>query len=375
MGMFKRAAARGIATELARTGVVSFPTKIAMDEIADFAADSLPGIPETPVAGPEAPMEDPHTAALIQQIIALTEQLNAQTGGGAGGAPPPGAEMVQKEASDTSLEKLAYDAATSCMEKAAAETGTLAGQGDTNTLEDSAKTDAVGALEKKNRPEGAHHTGPGNTELDTSAGEQGASRASTVAPNASPAGENSVTEGTKSASEIRALLRKQAQALIGVGETPPNNLAEAAKTDAVAALELKNRPAGAYEVGQGNANFSESEAARVGKETSVAPSSTPAGTNSVIDASKVAAEDEEEQRAFLYLFNKTAADVASFLPEALSDDEKVAAVSAMVGLGTEGRQAYLTALHEKSAASKPVVPAAAKVGTSVLAGVRAALTK
>jgi hypothetical protein len=94
----------------------------------------------------------------------------------------------------------------------------------------------------------------------------------------------------------------------------------------------------------------------------------------VTEASKAASEEE---KAYTLLFQKTASDVGQYLPAELSDDEKIAAVSAMMGLGQGGRQAYLTALHEKVAAAKKVLaaPTGPTQGTSVLAGVRAALNK
>jgi hypothetical protein len=383
MGMFKRAAARGIANELARTGVVSFPTKQAMDEIADQAADSMPSMPELPAGGPEAPPAEADTAALVQQIIALAEQLKAAQGGGMGGGmggaggPMSGAEAVQKEAAATDIETLASQAAIACMDKAAAETGTLAGQGNSDNKPASAtKNDSVAALDEKQRPEGTYNEGVGKTQLDTSAGQIGASKAPTVQPNASPSGENSVTTGTKSAEALREAVLKQASTLIGVGGQKGNTMEQSAKNDPVAALDLKNRPLGKYMVPPGGANFSESQAARVGVEKKVTDgvNNSPGGSNSVTEASKAASEEE---KAFTLLFQKTAADVGQYLPDGLSDDEKIAAVSAMMGLGTEGRQAYLTALHEKSAAAKkaktPTEPAAPSTGTSVLAGVRAAL--
>lgn len=381
MGMFKRAAARGIANELARTGVVSFPTKQAMDEIADQAADSLPAMPELPAAGPEAPPAEADTAALVQQIIALAEQLKAAQGGGMGGmggmdAPMPGAEAVQKEAAATDLETLASQAAIACMDKSAAETGTLAGQGNSDNKPASAtKNDSVAALDEKQRPQGTYVAGVGNTELDTGAGQVGASKSPTVAPTNSPSGDNSVTSGTKSAAELRAALLKQANTLVGVGGQRGNTMEQSAKVDPVAALDLKNRALGKYKVEPGGANFSESQAARVGKETTVspAPNASPGGSNSVTEASKAA--EEEEKKAFMLLFNKTASDVGAHLPTELSDDEKIAAVSAMMGLGTDGRQAYLNALHEKVAAAKTPATPAPTAGTSVLAGVRAALNK
>ena len=92
MGLFKRAAARGIAHELVRTGVCSFPSKYAMDGAADAVADASPGLPE--MSPPEG--HDPeHVAAVANKLIQIAQELMQS----AGPSGPPGAEDVAKMSS------------------------------------------------------------------------------------------------------------------------------------------------------------------------------------------------------------------------------------------------------------------------------------
>jgi len=98
----------------------------------------------------------------------------------------------------------------------------------------------------------------------------------------------------------------------------------------------------------GNANFSEPQTHRIGHEEPHpnGPKNSPSGTNSVIQASKTSEED-----AFLVLFKKTAEDVGPYLPK-MSDDEKVAHITRMIGFDHDGRQEYLTGLHKTAGADE-----------------------
>lgn len=377
MGLFKRAAVRGMAHELVRQNVVNFPSKIAMDEAADAVADASP-MPEMAEEGGHNP-ED--VAAIAQKLIAIGQALQEQAGigshpgapadappmpmdGPGGGPPPPGAmeaakaaAYLLKEAAYTPVEDLASNAAVACMEKAAEEQlaktssshGALMHGGDAqNTAAAAAKYDSVAALDLKQRPLHMYHDGVGNTALDTSKGEIGHQGAPSVHPTNSPSGGNSVTaDASKSAalSSLRAQLKHAASTLIGVASpaSTKNTEADAAQYDSVAQLDLKNRPAGAYHVGQGNTNIGEDAAARIGKEQKHphAPSNSPSGSNSVMAASKVSADE-----AFTILFNKCAEDVGPYLPPGFSDEQKVAAVKSMMGLDRDGRQALITELHK-----------------------------
>jgi hypothetical protein len=374
MGLFKRAAARGVAHELVRRGIISFPSKQAMDEAADAVADS-------PVAGPMPEMspEGGHSpeelAAVANKLMEIAHALMEQAGAsapGAGGPPPEGggemppppspeaakaAADLSKTASEANYEELAADVAVACMEKAAAEVkeatgGALIQGGDKgNDAAQAATHGEVAALDKKQRPEGAYHNGVGNTELETMQGHIGDLSKNPKGPANTPGGSNSVSKdaGSAKAAGLDAELKKIANKLVGLHDgKDKNKLTDAAKVDTVAKLDDKNRPQGTYLVGVGKANFSEPQSHRVGVETPhpKAPKNSPSGTNSVIEASKTSEED-----AFLVLFKKTAEDVGPYLPTALTDDEKVAAISKMIGYDHNGRQEYISALHaEKQSA-------------------------
>lgn len=377
MSLFKRAAVRGMAHELVRQNVVTFPSKIAMDEAADAVADAMP-MPD--MSGDKG--HDPEAVAQAAQKLmdianALMSHAHLEHHEGApAGAPPvpkdgagPEAAMAAKEAAYlmkaaayTPVDVLASDAAIAVMEKAAEETkhanpsGPLIHGGDKqNTPAEAAKYDSVAALDKKQRPEGYAHHGMGNTELDTAKGELGHQGSPTVSPSNSPSGTNSVNSDAHKAAALRAQLKQAASTLLGVASpaSTKNKETDAAKADSVAVLDLKNRPMGAYHVGQGNANIDEDEAARIGKEQKhpMAPSNSPSGTNSVIQASKLSADE-----AFMVLFDKCAADVGPYLPPTLSDAQKVAAVKAMIGLDHDGRQTYLNDLYKRAEEEKKKMP-------------------
>jgi len=374
MGLFKRSAVRGMAHELVRRNIVTFPSKIAMDEAADAVADAAP-MPEMAGEQGHSPEE---VAAIAQKLISIGQALQAEAGIGQhpgappdapplpmDGAPPEAMEAAKaaaylvKEAAYTDVGDLAATAALACMEKAAEEQekvanpqGALMQGGDKqNTPAAAAAYDSVAALDQKQRPQGKYLEGVGNTTLDTAKGDVGHLGAPTVHPTNSPGGGNSLTHGVDKAAalqNLRAQLKQAASTLIGVAApgSTKNTEEDAAKTDSVAALDLKNRPTHAYHVGQGNTNINEDAAAHVGKEQvhPHAPSNSPSGTNSAIAASKLSAD-----QAYAILFDKTAEDVGPYLPPTYSDEQKVAAVKAMMGLDHAGRQALITELHEKSA--------------------------
>jgi hypothetical protein len=404
MSLFKRSFVRGINHTLISRGLVSYPNKEAADEAADAVADAAPaeGPGAIPEVSPEAGPPPNDIAAIANKLMEIAAALMAQAGGGAGAPPPmggdgmppppPGGEMppgggggmppeiakaaseLQKTAAAADLETLASEVAVECMDKAAAETKLATGTGtlvvggtQQNTPEAAAKNDAVGALDLKNRPAGAYQTGVGQTDLKTEPGAIGHLGAPTVHPANSPAGTNSVTEGTKSGS-VQEELRKIANKLVGLHDGKDSNtLAQAAAHDPVAKLDLKNRGKEKYHVGQGKTNIGEAAAARIGLEQKhpEAPANTPAGTNSVIQASKTSEED-----AFITLFKKCAEDVGQYLPATLSDDEKVASISRMVGFSHDERQAHILELHAKTAAVVPAVKVAGGDLSSIMRDIK-----
>ena len=386
MGLFKRAAARGVAHELVCSGVIAFPSKEAMDEAADAVADATPGAPGEPGGAPggmpEMSGEGGHSpeelAAVANKLMEIAHALMEQAGASAPGAggmppgmehegaapegPPPSPEAAKmsmeltKMAAEADYETVAAAIAVECMEKAAYETkaatsGALIHGGDKgNDPAQAAQHGEVAALDQKQRPQGAYQVAMGDTALKTLQGHIGDLSKNPKGPANSPSGSNSVSSdaGSHKAAGLDAELRKIANKLVGLHDgTDKNKLTDAAKHDQLAALDQKNRPEGSYLVGVGNANFSEPQSHRVGVEMPhpKAPKNSPSGTNSIIDASKTSEED-----AFLVLFKKTAEDVGPYLP-AMSDDEKVAAISKMIGYDHDARQAYLDTLHTEKKAS------------------------
>jgi len=376
MGLFKRAAARGVAHELVRRGVVAFPTKEAMDEAADAVADSpaAGGMPEMSPEGGHSPEE---LAAVANKLMEIAHALMEQAGASAPGAggmppgmehegaapegPPPSPEAAKaamdltKTAAEADYESLAQAIAVECMEKAAYEVKAAAGGaliqgGDKgNDASQAATHGEVAALDKKQRPEGAYHHGVGKTELETMKGHLGDLSNHPSGPANSPSGTNSVSSDASKAAGLDEQLKKIANKLVGLHDgTDKNKLTDAAKVDTLAQLDNKNRPQGKYLVGMGNANFSEPQTHRIGHEEPHpnGPKNSPSGTNSVIQASKTSEED-----AFLVLFKKTAEDVGPYLPK-MSDDEKVAHITRMIGFDHDGRQEYLTGLHKTAGADE-----------------------
>lgn len=374
MSLFKRAAVRGIAHELVRNSVCEFPSKEAADEAADAVADG-PAMQHAPeVSGPEGHQPE-DVAAIANKLIEIAHALMAEAqGGGApggapggdaggppgGGAPPdPAAMAAMKQASERDLEVCAAEAAAQVMEKAAAEAkqaGALIQGGDKgNKPEQATKTHEIAELDQKQRPQGKYQIARGDTELDTKDGLIGKGKAQPAKPKNSPAGSNSVNKDFKGAS-LEEQIAKIASKLVGLHDGKNSNKeTKFTAVNELAKLDLQNRPEGYAVVGQGNANFSEPQAARVGTEQPhpAAPKNkAEGGTNSVMQASK-AAELNEEEQAFVTLFGKCAEDVGPYLPEGLSTEEKVAQIKSMMVLDRDARQARILELHKTAAEAKP----------------------
>jgi hypothetical protein len=350
--LFKRAAIRGVAHELVNRGHCCFPTKEALDEAADAVADGpiMSGAPE--VSGPDGHSPE-ELAAAAQKLIEIAEALMAEahgTGAGAEAPAAPGPEAAAvKAACSRDLSTVASEVAVACMDKAAAETAhdpKLVGvaPNDKNDLAAATRHDSTAKLDAHHRPEGKYLVPRGQSDLDSSKGEVGHIGRPTSEPSKRPSGTNSLSEDAKKAA-LREAVVKHANKLVGLHEPQKNDLAHS--PDPLAHLDAKHRPEGKYQVAPGGANFREPQAARVGIETKpdVKPSQSPAGSNSVVESSKAAADE-----SYLESFKKCAEDVGRYLPQELSEDEKVAAINEMIPLDHDGRQVKLNALHEKAAA-------------------------
>lgn len=369
MALFKRAAVRGIAHELVRTGVCSFPSKLAMDGAADAVADA----PQGPAAAmPEMSPPEGHdpeqVAAVANKLIEIAHELMQHaSGGGEGaapglppGAPPPEAEALSKESAASDYDTLAYNAAVECMDKAAAEvkqaSGLMHGGDAQNTPAAAVSAGSeVAKLDAKQRPDGKYHDGRAKTQLDTQPGAIGDLSKNPVQPSNTVSGTNSVNKNAA----YEAIIAKYAGALMKGGDKQNTPAAAAAAGNEVAKLDNAQRPQGKYLVGQGKANFTTPAGAHIGIEEKqpVQPSNTVSGSNSIIAASKAASDLSTDEQAYLELFQKTAADVGPHLPKTLSEEEKVAALQRMIPMSHEGRQAELDALYK--AASMPPALAAA----------------
>jgi hypothetical protein len=325
-------------------------------------------------------------------LMEIAHALMQEAQGGAGAPPmaPPGQpappeappEAVEakaganevKQASFRDIGEIAGEAAVALMQKSASEKQANdpklvgAGADHSNKLDDAAKTDSIAALDNKARPVGKYQVAMGDTALDASKGNIGHLGKPTVETNLKPSGSNSITQGKEAA--LRSILEKHANKLVGLHDAKKNNLANS--PDPLAKLDAKHRPEGYAHVGQGNANFSEDQAARIGleKKPDVKPNLSPGGSNSITEASKVS---EEQEKAYLAVFEKCASDVGAYLPTSLTEEEKVAAIDSMIEMDHGARQAKLTELH-KSAAEAPKADETKKE-SALLARVREIATK
>ncbi len=147
-----------------------------------------------------------------------------------------------------------------------------------------------------------------------------------AAGGAAGAGAGYLAGGDDKTAAAVARLAKIATTPAGTNTTGPNTLAVAAKTDAGAALDQKNRPAG-----YAHHRVSEKVPAgsTIGSETAVGPAKTA-----------------------MVLFNKTATLVLPFLPERMPDAQKIAHINAMSTLGSRGKAMYLDRMYVAYGAEK-----------------------
>lgn len=134
---------------------------------------------------------------------------------------------------------------------------------------------------------------------------------------------------------------KQAYKQAGAGSLTnhgPNTVADAAKTDQLAALENKQRPAGyANNVEPGKTNLP--APAPVGKLMPAPRDGVPqvSAPNVVTKADKQASDDE-----FLAQLAKIAQEFGPMIPTTVSETEKVAALCALIGTPPSRREAEIT---------------------------------
>jgi hypothetical protein len=351
MSIFKRSFSRGVNDELTRLGYVQWPSKLAADEVADAVGDQMPVDPAAQAeAGQPVPAET--AASVAMTLIDAANQL-VEAAGGPQEMPAEGMEEAKMSAAQD-LDTRAGQQAYACMVKSAEETklalgSTIEGGDKGNTMADA--TAAETAMEAKNRPDGLHVTGVGNTNYPVGQGAVG--QETMPAPNApsnSPSGENSVIDQTK-ASSLREVIRKIAAEGMGStigGGDKGNTMAQAANVTGEAKLEANLRPESYATNARGKGWGEVPPAALIGVEQKHPhqPGESPSGTNSIIQASKIG-----EENPFIALFAKTAKEVGSFLPSQLSEEQKIAHVRHLMGLNETERTSYLGLLAKEAGAT------------------------
>jgi hypothetical protein len=343
--LFKRAFVRGLNTELTRRGVALWPTKEAADSASDYIADTS-GMPD--------PLENPNALTakvaedLCEKLVVASRYMCKE----AGDRYQP---ALQKTAAETNPSKLAWDGALECMNKVAAEMGSMLQPGkDKNDLPAAAAVNAEAKQEQNRRPEGYANlgeTGVGNYERKGE-GSVGTEEKHPEAPAATGKGSNSATENTSKHGSLADVVRKVANemgSMMRPGQEK-NDLPAAAQHNAEARQELTRRPEG-YAVkgedGVGRSDMVPPTGAQIGVEQAhpEAPVATDKGKTNV-------PLEHLSKSAFDVLFEETAKDVVPYLPEKMAEETKIAHVRATMGLDTSGRASYLHDLYATLGAEK-----------------------
>jgi len=324
--MFKSAYARGVQNALIQGGHVAFPSEEDAYKVADFIASRLQFDPLN-----EA-ITHQKTAEIAEAVIDASNWYGQQGYKSA---------SFQKLASVEDLGKLAHAHALHLMQKAA-EGSNIEG-GDKGNKEPST---AEGQMDAKNRPEGYAEGSRGTTAVDTRPGAVGKEEPQPATPTNTPAGDNSVVEQSRTAA-LGSLINKLAEGSTILGGDKGNDT----PTSAEGKMDAANRPADYARLPSqgalGALMTHVSGPAIVGKEIPQPnkPAETPAGTNSVIQQSQKAAQEDP----YLSLFKKTAAEMIPYLPGSLSEDQKIAHVRACMGMTMEEKAHYVHGIQKEAA--------------------------
>jgi hypothetical protein len=324
--MFKQAYVRGVTNALIQSGHVAFPDEESATKVADFIAEHTQFDPATP--------NRDVTLKIANNVIEASKHLEAQGF--------KGASVTLKVATVEDLGKLAHAHVIHLMEKAA-EGSTIEG-GDKGNAESNS---AEGKMDASQRPPGYAENSLGTSAVDTRPGAVGKEQVQPNAPSESPAGSNSITDASKSAATLEALIKKVAEGTTILGGDKGNT----EPTTAEGKMDASQRPPG-YAVLPSQGDLGElmqqvSSNAVVGRETPHpnGPAESPSGSNSVIEhSSKAAAEDP-----YIAVFKKTAAEVVPHLPASFNDDTKVAHVRACMGMTQLEKAHYLVGLKKEAA--------------------------
>lgn len=340
MSMFKQAYARGVALALIQSKHAEFADGGDAIKVADFIAANLDFDPAKPGDA---------TLKIAKTVIEASQKLQQQR---------PGFKAASFDRIETmpDLEKLAADNATHLMEMAEklAEGSTIEGGDKGNMQGESPQGETK--MDAGQRPPGYAEDSRGKTEVDTRPGAVGKEQDQPNKPHESPAGENSVTDQSKTSS-LADLMRKIAEGTTILGGDKGNK----EPTTAEGKMDMTQRPHG-YAVlpmqgGLGELMSQAKGPAIIGRETAQPnkPSESPGGSNSITQHSaKAAAEDP-----WVTVFKKTAAECVPYMPPTLTEDEKIAHVRACMGLQTTEKAAYLKGLQasqERTAAAPGPVP-------------------
>ncbi len=341
MTMFKQAYARGVALAVIQGGRAQFEYGGDAIKVADYIADKLDFDPANPGDA---------TAKIANTVIDASNRVRQQR-------PGFKAASFNRVETQADLEKIAQANATHLMEEAEkrAEGSTIEGGDKGNTQGESQQGETK--MDAAQRPPGYAEDSRGKTEVDTRPGAVGKEQDQPNKPHESPAGENSVTEQSRTAS-LADMMRKIAEGTTILGGDKGNK----EPTTAEGKMDMSQRPAG-YAVlpmqgGLGELMNQAKGPAIIGRETPQpnGPSESPSGSNSVTQHSaKAAAEDP-----WIAVFKKTATECFPYIPASLSEDEKTAHVRACMGMQIAEKAAYLKGLQasvqERTAAAPAAVP-------------------
>jgi len=163
MKLFKRAHFRGMAHELMRQGVISFPSEKIAEEVADAVADEYTD-EEIPPVTDETGLTEDEAADAVQKLVEVAEVIAEKTG-------HVGDPNLNKMAAEVDLQKAASAHAAALMQKAALEGPEVPGQGEPVPAEGAT---AETEIDNKDNPSAEVIVPKGQSSLDATPGAVGA---------------------------------------------------------------------------------------------------------------------------------------------------------------------------------------------------------
>lgn len=332
----KQTYARGIAEYLQRSGVTNIPTAGLVKQASAIAAEAISVEPSQQAV----PHEDvikvaQHLTLFNRQLMQDGKVASSQRGATIGGHV--------RDAYGDLLEGIYKQA----MQQPSTITGNRTDQ--ENLLSDSVNAEAKLDMEA-GRTEDYAHVGQGNTNLgEPQAARVGQEQKHPKAPKApggaatnsavQASGGESQSSRLQKQSSIQSALRKLAEGMNQpstiTGDRPDQQNLLDDSVNSEAKMEQQRRPEGYANVGQGNANINETQAANVGEETQHPdqPEHGGSASNSVTQASK--------QARWQRHFAETADEIGPQLPENMPYDQKVAAVKQCMSMEPHEQNAFL----------------------------------